>query len=130
MGNSVHIEMRESIINKILQEDYDHIIESDKEFYYLAGQCIRYMAHKYVKIFMQGKIRENQVVKFILTSKDAIKLKENLKRMLMGKCSNLIYMDKDKKFNNCFAMLINYIPEDNKINQDFLQIGYLETNIL
>lgn len=120
--------IQENLLNKLKKDN--PYIENDNEYYYIVGQCTRYMASKYVKMFMQGKIRENQVVKFILQSKDNEQLRKNLKTMLIGKCSNIIYLDKDKKFNNAFAMLMGYIAVNKEINRDYLDIGYCSNNVL
>lgn len=101
-------------------------IETDKEFYYLVGQCISFMCNRYIGV--NKALKKNGVSKQAMLSKNAEYLKNNLKT-LFGKCSNMLYME-DKKFNNAYAMLIGYVPEDNKIDQGALQFGYLENCIL
>ena len=101
-------------------------IETDKEFYYLAGQCISFICNRYIKT--SKALKKNGVSKQAMLSKNAEDLKKHLK-MLFGKCNNMLYME-DRKFNNAYAMLIGYVPEDNKVNQEALQLGYLENCIL
>lgn len=109
-----------------VNRDITGFIETDKEFYYLAGQCISFMCNRYVSI--NRALKKNPVSKQAMLSKNTEYLKENLK-MLFGKCNNMLYME-DKRFNNAYAMLIGYVPEDNKVDQEALQLGYLENCIL
>lgn len=101
-------------------------IEADTEFYYLAGQCISFMCNRYTTV--NRALKKNGVSKQAMLSKNAEQLKERLKT-LYGKCNNMLYME-DRQFNNAYAMLIGYIPEDNKLDQQALQLGYLENCIL
>jgi hypothetical protein len=121
------MELQESLTNK-LKEDYKGI-ETDSEYYYITGQCIRYMASKYANMFNRS-ITDNKVVKFILQSKDNEQLRKNLKVMLLNKCGNILDMEKDKNFNYAFAMLMGYMIDSKNINRDYLEIGYNSNNIL
>lgn len=120
------MELQESLINK-LRSDYKGI-ENDAEYYYIVGQCISYMCNKYVHL--NKMFKKDLVAKQLILSKDNTQLRDRIKTMLLGKCSNIIYLDKDKKFNNAFAMLMGYVAEDNKINRDYLDMGYCSNNVL
>jgi hypothetical protein len=119
--------VRENLIQKLSEGEYDGI-DNDEEYYYIAGQCISYMCNKYVHL--NKLLKKNLVSKQLMLSKDNEQLRTRLKNMLFNKCGNIIYMDKDKKFNNSFVMIMGYIPADNKINKDYLELGYLENSIL
>ena len=109
-----------------VNRDITGSIEADTEFYYLAGQCISFMCNRYTTV--NRALKKNGVSKQAMLSKNAEQLKERLKT-LYGKCNNMLYME-DRQFNNAYAMLIGYIPEDNKLDQQALQLGYLENCIL
>lgn len=109
-----------------VDKDVTGAIKSDKEFYYLAGQCISFMCNRYVGV--NKALKKNLVSKQAMLSKNTEDLKNHLK-VLFGKCNNMLYME-DKKFNNAYAMLIGYVPEVDKIDQETLQLGYLENCIL
>lgn len=119
------MELKEIIKEKV-NRDSTGTIETDKEFYYIAGQCISFMCNRYVS--KNRALKKNPVSKQAMLSKNVEDLKKHLK-MLFGKCNNMLYME-DKKFNNAYAMLIGYSPEDNKIDKEALQLGYLENCIL
>lgn len=119
------MELKEIIEEKVCRESTGKI-ETNKEFYYTAGQCISFMCNRYVAV--NKALKKDLVSKQSMLSKNAEDLKKHLK-MLFGKCNNMIYQE-DKKFNNAYAMLISYIPEDNKIDQETLQLGYLENCLL
>ena len=119
------MELKEIIKAKV-NRDSTGTIETDREFYYIAGQCISFMCNRYV--YKNRALKKNPVSKQAMLSKNVEDLKKHLK-MLFDKCNNMLYME-DKKFNNAYAMLIGYSPEDNKIDKEALQLGYLENCIL
>ena len=119
------MELKEIIKEKV-NRDSTGTIETDREFYYIAGQCISFMCNRYISI--NRALKKNPVSKQAMLSKNVEDLKKHLK-MLFGKCNNMLYME-DKKFNNAYAMLIGYVPVDSKIDKDTLQLGYLENCIL
>lgn len=119
------MELKE-VIKERINADTTGTIENDKEFYYIAGQCISFMCNRYVNVNKQ--LKKNLVSKQAMLSKNSTELKEKIK-MLFGKCNNMLYQE-DTKFNNAYVMLIGYVPEDNKIDQQTLQLGYLEKCIL
>lgn len=119
------MELKEIIKEKV-NGDSTGTIETDREFYYIAGQCISFMCNRYV--YKNRALKKNPVSKQAMLSKNVEDLKKHLK-MLFDKCNNMLYME-DKKFNNAYAMLIGYSPEDNKIDKEALQLGYLENCIL
>lgn len=119
------MELKEVIKEKV-NRDSTGAIESDKEFYYTAGKCISFMCNRYTAV--NKTLKKNLVSKQTMLSKNAEQLKENLKT-LYGKSNNMLYQE-DKQFNNAYAMLIGYAPYNSKIDQEALQIGYLENCIL
>lgn len=119
------MELKEIVKEKV-NRDVTGAIKTDREFYYTAGQCISFMCNRYISI--NRALKKNPVSKQAMLSKNAEDLKEHLK-MLFGKCNNMLYQE-DKAFNNAYAMLIGYVPVDNKIDKDTLQLGYLENCIL
>lgn len=119
------MELKEIVKEKI-NRDSTGAVETDKEFFYIAGQCISFMCNRYIKAFRS--LEKNNVSKQAMLSKNVDDLKKHLK-MLFGKCNNMLYME-DKKFNNAYAMLIGYVPVDVKVDKDTLQLGYLENCIL
>lgn len=114
------------MVEEKVNADSTGVIESDKEFYYTAGQCISFMCDRYTKQFRS--LNKNALSRQVMLSKNIEDLKIHLK-MFFGKCSNVLYME-DKAFNNAYAMLIGYTTESNKIDKDYLQLGYLENCIL
>jgi hypothetical protein len=119
--------VRENLIQKLSDEEYEGL-QSDEEYYYIAGQCISYMCGKYVHV--NKLLKKNLVSKELRLSKDNEQLRKRLKNMLFNKCGDIIYLEDSEKFNNCFAMLMGYIPDTNVINRDYLELGYLENSIL
>lgn len=119
------MELKEIVKEKV-NRDSTGVIETDKEFFYIAGQCISFMCNRYVSI--NRALKKNPVSKQAMLSKNVEDLKKHL-RFLFGKCNNMLYME-DKKFNNAYAMLIGYVPVDNKIDKQALDLGYLENCIL
>lgn len=125
MRNIDLVELKNIVNRKVGKKETDSI-ETDSEFYYIAGQCISFMCNRYVNI--NKSLSKNLVSKQSMLSKNAQDLKKHL-RMLFGKCNNMLYQE-DKKFNNAYAMLISYVPNDRKVDKDIIQLGYLEKCIL
>lgn len=125
MVNIDLVELKNIVNRKVGKKETDSI-ETDSEFYYIAGQCISFMCNRYVNI--NKSLSKNLVSKQSMLSKNAQDLKKHL-RMLFGKCNNMLYQE-DKKFNNAYAMLISYVPNDRKVDKDIIQLGYLEKCIL
>lgn len=119
------MELKDIIKNKVNSECTGKI-ENDKEFYYIAGQIVSFMCNRYVSA--NKVLKKDLISKQSMLSKNSEDLKKHLK-VLFSKCNNILYQE-DKKFNNAYAMLIAYIPGDNKIDQDALQLGYLENCLL
>ncbi|NFK66325.1 hypothetical protein FDB14_17510 [Clostridium botulinum] len=119
-------ELKDNLLNKVSKKEGYFPIESDVEYYYAAGQCISFMCYRYTNI--NKGLNKDLVSKQTMLSENYTDLKKRIK-MLFGKCSNMLYQE-DKKFNNCLAAIMGYIPECNNINVDALQLGYLENNIL
>lgn len=63
-----------------------------------------------------------------MLSKDCDTLKRRLMN-LFRKCSTMLY-NTDVKFNNVFAMILGYIPDNLVVNNSLLQLGYVDNNIL
>ena len=95
------MELKEVIKEKV-NRDSTGAIETDKEFFYIAGQCISFMCNRYVSI--NRALKKNLVSKQAMLSKNVEDLKKHLK-MLFGKSNNMLYME-DKKFNN--SVWFNY----------------------
>lgn len=125
MVNIDLVELKNIVNRKVGKKETDSI-ETDSEFYYIAGQCISFMCNRYVNI--NKSLSKNLVSKQSMLSKNTQDLKKHL-RMLFGKCNNMLYQE-DKKFNNAYAMLISYVPNDSKVDKDIIQLGYLEKCIL
>lgn len=122
----MELEKLRDIVKEKANKDITDQITSDKEFYYITGQCIRFMVYRYCSI--NKCLKENLVSKSTMLSKNALELKKRLK-MLYMKCNNMLYLD-DKKFNNAFSMLMLYNTEDLSIDKQCLNLGYLENCIL
>lgn len=118
--------VRENLVQKLSEGEYEGI-ENDEEYYYIIGQCISYMCNRYVNV--NKLLKKNLVSRELRLSKNNEQLRTRLKNMLLSKCGNIICMDDNKKFNNSFAMIMGYIPDDEKINKDFLELGYLGNSI-
>lgn len=125
MVNIDLVELKNIVNRKVGKKETDSI-ETDSEFYYIAGQCISFMCNRYVNI--NKSLSKNLVSKQSMLSKNTQDLKKHL-RILFGKCNNMLYQE-DKKFNNAYAMLISYVPNDSKVDKDIIQLGYLEKCIL
>lgn len=125
MVNIDLVELKNIVNRKVGKKETDSI-ETDSEFYYIAGQCISFMCNRYVNI--NKSLSKNLVSKQSMLSKNTQDLKKHL-RMLFGKCNNMLYQE-NKKFNNAYAMLISYVPNDSKVDKDIIQLGYLEKCIL
>lgn len=118
-------ELREILKDKA-NRDITGGIETDKEFFYTIGQCINFMVARYVKVnFM---LNGHSVAKPALSCKDSQTLKKRT-NTLYRKTNNMLYME-DKKFNNAYAMVLGYIPENSKVDNDLLELGFMEKCIL
>lgn len=122
----MEIEKLRDIVKEKVNKDITDQVANDKEFYYIAGQCINFMCYRYCNI--NKCLKENLVSKSTMLSKNALELKKRLK-MLYMKCNNMLYLD-DKKFNNAFSMLMLYNTKDKNIDEQYLNLGYLENCIL
>lgn len=114
------------MIKEKVNKDITDKIGTDQEYFYLVGQCISFMVHKYCNV--NKCLKENLVAKTTMLSKDINSLKVHL-RQLYIKCNKMLYVD-DKKFNNALSMVLGYIPDNNKIDRNALEIGYMSNNIL
>lgn len=126
MVNKGYAEAKEKLIKVVDEKENNIWLETDNEYYYAIGQCISFMSNRYVKI--NKMFKKNLVTREIMLSKNNDILKKRL-MTLFRKCSTMLY-NTDKRFNKCMSMVLGYIPDDSKVNDSLLQLGYVDNNIL
>lgn len=97
-------------------------LENDEEYYFAVGQLVNYLLSK-----SKGKKKPHSLANSFINGKNNIEIKEKL-RKLYSKYSYDLDMN-GKRFNNLYAMIIGYVPED-KVNQDLIIGGYLSNNLI
>lgn len=120
---SILSNLRESSTEKIQQsETLD--CQSDQEFYYLAGQLVRYLIN-------QSKAKESNLkhdlVNSYLDCRNSNKLKKEI-LFSFQKYNHEIAL-KAKKFNNAMAMIQSYTPQNPRIDMEVFLIGYMASNM-
>ncbi|WP_042274353.1 type I-B CRISPR-associated protein Cas8b/Csh1 [[Clostridium] dakarense] len=109
--------LREKINSKETQS-----IQSDEEYYFAIGQVANYL----ISLNKSGN-KTHSLLNPILNTKNEIKLKEEI--MKLFKKHNYAIKKDSKRFNNLYSMILGYNPE-NKINEDLLLAGYLNSSLI
>lgn len=119
------IEMKFSNLQEECKEIVENTckIETDKQYYFLAGQVAYYLlSHSKADKLMQD------VTEPFIKANNVKKLKDELK-LLYEKYSYDIYL-KNSKFNNAFSQLLEGEPEEKiKDNKEIILAGLLANNL-
>lgn len=120
MADIIH-DIKDSLRVKINSNITDKL-DNDDEYYFAVGQLVNYLLSK-----SKGKKRPHSLANPFINGKNNTEVKEKL-RKLYAKYSYDLDMN-GKRFNNLYAMIIGYAPED-KVNQDLIVGGYLSNNLI
>ena len=120
MADIIH-DIKDSLRVKINSNVTDKL-DNDDEYYFAVGQLVSYLLSK-----SKGKKKPHSLANPFINGKNNDEMKEKL-RKLYGKYSYDLDMN-GKRFNNLYAMIIGYVPED-KVNQDLIMGGYLSNNLI
>ncbi|MDQ0461493.1 type I-B CRISPR-associated protein Cas8b/Csh1 [Clostridium sardiniense] len=115
------IDNKNKLREKIIMKDTGSI-ESDKEYFFAVGQLINYFMSK-----NKGSKKVQSLINPIINAKSDERLKEELKRLY--KKYNYDIDQYSRKFNNMFAMVSSYKPEE-RIDDDLIIAGYLHSNLI
>lgn len=115
------IDIKNKLREKITVKDTGSI-ESDKEYFFAVGQLTNYFMSK-----NKGSKKVQSLISPIINAKSDERLKEELKRLY--KKYNYDIDQYSRRFNNMFAMVSSYKPED-KVNDDLIIAGYLHSNLI
>lgn len=114
-------EVRDIIRKKI--NDRVHVqAESDEEYYYAAGQLIRY----FISLNKSKSKMHSLFNPFITIKKDEV-FKERLAELF--KKYNYAIDVTSPRFNNIYTLLTHYMPKGS-VNQTFLVAGYISNNLI
>lgn len=111
--NSLRVKINSNITDKL---------DNDDEYYFAVGQLVSYLLSK-----SKGKKKPHSLANPFINGKNNNEIKEKL-RKLYAKYSYDLDMN-GKRFNNLYAMIIGYVPED-KVNQDLIVGGYLSNGLI
>ncbi|MBD7912304.1 type I-B CRISPR-associated protein Cas8b/Csh1 [Clostridium cibarium] len=111
--NSLREKINSSITDKF---------ENDEEFYFAVGQSVGFLLSK-----SRGKKKPHSLVNPFINAKDNDVIKANLIKLF--KKYSFDESVNSKRFNNMYAMILGYEPED-KVNQDIILAGYLSNNLV
>lgn len=120
MADIIH-DIKDSLRVKINSNVTDKL-DNDDEYYFAVGQLVNYLLSK-----NKGKKKLHSLANPFINGKNNNEIKEKL-RKLYAKYSYDLDMN-GKRFNNLYAMIIGYLPED-KVNQDLIVGGYLSNNLI
>lgn len=100
-------------INKIDKDTKEYLIEDEKEFLFLSGQVLRYLAN-------MTESKENKL-------KDVANLKTvySMKKKMITKCQTYSYKGFSRKFEILYRAILNYEGEVNIANNYFYYHGGL-----
>ncbi|MBC2456528.1 type I-B CRISPR-associated protein Cas8b/Csh1 [Clostridium beijerinckii] len=120
MADIIH-DIKDTLRVKINSKITDKL-DNDDEYYFAVGQLVNYLLSK-----SKGKNKPHSLANPFINGKNNNEIKEKL-RKLYAKYSYDLDMN-GKRFNNLYAMIIGYLPED-KVNQDLIVGGYLSNNLI
>ena len=112
---------KESLREKINSKETQSL-QSDDEYYFGVGQIASYL----ISLNKSGN-KNHSLLNPILNTKNEVKLKEEI--MKLFKKYNYAIKKDSKRFNNLYSMILAYNPE-NKINEDLLLAGYLNSSLI
>lgn len=112
--DSLRIKINASITDKL---------DNDDEYYFAVGQLVGYLLSK-----SKGKKKPHSLANPFINGKSNDDIKEKLRRLYSKYSYDLD--SKGKRFNNLYTMIIGYVPEDNKVNQDLVLGGYLSNSLI
>ena len=112
--DSLRIKINSSITDKL---------DNDDEYYFAVGQLVGYLLSK-----SKGKKKPHSLANPFINGKSNDDIKEKLRRLYSKYSYDLDF--KGKRFNNLYTMIIGYVPEDKKVNQDLILGGYLSNNLI
>ena len=115
---NVYSELYQKVINKNRVD----IITSDKEYYFAVGQLSRYFLS-----LSQKSQKVHSMVNPILNACGDRQMKEFLRR-LFRKYNYTIYWG--TRFDNLYRMVLDYEPQNPRVDQDAVIEGYLYGNLM
>ena len=121
MADMIH-DIKDSLRIKINASITDKL-DNDDEYYFAVGQLVGYLLSK-----NRGKKKPHSLANPFINGKSNDDIKEKLRRLYSKYSYDLD--SKGKRFNNLYTMIIGYVPEDNKVNQDLVLGGYLSNNLI
>ncbi len=114
-------EITEKLRNKIRQKG-NSAIESDEEYYFAAGQLLRYFIS-----LNKAKDKMHSLANPFFNLKSDERLKEKLLEFFMK--YNYRIQENGSRFNNLYYLVFNYRPEG-KMRQDIMVAGYIADNLI
>ena len=121
MADMIH-DIKDSLRIKINASITDKL-DNDDEYYFAVGQLVGYLLSK-----NRGKKKPHSLANPFINGKSNDDIKEKLRRLYSKYSYDLD--SKGKRFNNLYTMIIGYVPEDNKVNQDLVLGGYLSNSLI
>lgn len=120
MGDRIK-DIKAVLREKINQKD-TATIECDEEYYFAIGQLVSY----FISLNKSQKKMHSLANPFFNGKNDAI-IKKKLNQFFMK--YNYQIESNNRRFNNLYGMILAYEPE-NKVNQDMIMAGYLNSNLI
>lgn len=115
--------LRESVREKVFSDSVMPI-ESDAEYYYCAGQLVRYLLS-----LSRAQDKKQSLLNPILNARSDEVVKTRI--LQLYKKYNYTIPDRQRKFNHLLAMVEGYVPdEDGKVDQEMLLLGYVDNNVI
>ena len=115
--------LRESVRKKINSTETT-MPENDAEYYYAAGQAVRYL----LSLSQASSRNASQgILKDYMTIKSDTKLKRNINRLYRDYCHEI--SSKNQKACNLIAMIKGYIP-DSPFDSSMFILGYCSRSIM
>ncbi len=114
-------EMQTNMLNRLIDSDYKEL--SAEEFFYLAGQVVKYLLNHSEAFEKKGDMLEP-----FLRANNAQKIKKNIE-VVYFKYKHAVSLNY-VKFNNAISLVMSYSSEDKlSHNMDNFLIGVLSDNI-
>mgnify|MGYP001018350421 CR=1 FL=1 len=118
--DSVYEELREKLKGKEINS-----LINDDEYYFALGQITYYLLSK-----NRSASKKQSLINPIINCSNYEILLQKIKALYKKYNYDIEFSQLSLKFNYLYSMILRYIPENKKVNDDILLAGFLSKNII
>lgn len=112
-----------AVLRKKINSDTTDKIDTDLEYYFAVGQLASYLLS-----LNKSNKKMHSLINPVLNCKTDEKLMAEIRKLFRK--YNYAINKGSKRFNNLNTMILGYVPENSKIQEDILVAGYLYSSLI